>query len=86
MLWQDMVFSLGSTFFFIALLPSILGKDKPALATSLITGAVMAAFVFTYASLSLWTSAAFSALISASWFTLAFQKYSANKKELTNAK
>ena len=61
--------------FIIALLPSIFSKDKPAIATSLITGTVLTIFAFTFATLSLWLSAVSTMFVSIVWFILAFQKW-----------
>lgn len=80
MFWQDYIFTAGSIIFIIALLPSVFSKDKPALSTSLMTGTVLAIFAFNYTTLSLWFSATSTALTSATWFFLAVQKYSADKK------
>jgi hypothetical protein len=52
--WQDIVISAGALILALALWPSILSKDKPALWTSLVTGAVLFVFALTYGSLSLW--------------------------------
>jgi len=79
--WQDIIIAVGQWTFLVALFPSILSKDKPALSTSILTGSVLAFFVIAYASLSLWASAASTFLVSVGWFTLAVQKYSAGKKQ-----
>jgi hypothetical protein len=79
MLWQDLVLSAGSWLFIIALIPSILGKHKPPVSTSILTGSVLAAFSLTYATLELWLSVASTALLSLAWFILAAQK--ARKKK-----
>lgn len=80
MLWQDWVFSIGQIIFVIALIPTIKGKDKPALSTSLITGAILLAFAFSYMALSLLFSTVTSIVMSLSWFILAYQKYKQIKK------
>lgn len=54
MIWQDWVFGIGTIIFAIALLPSVFGKEKPAISTSVPTGAILMFFAFTQASLSLW--------------------------------
>lgn len=77
--WQDIVFSIGQWIFIVALIPSVLSKDKPALSSSLLTGTVLAVFAVTYLSLSLWFSGATTILVSGMWFTLAIQKYRANR-------
>ncbi|MDO8583168.1 MAG: hypothetical protein Q7R51_01420 [bacterium] len=76
MLWQDWVLTLGSSIFIIALLPSVLSKNKPALSTSLMTGAVLIVFAIVYLTLFLWISAVTTFLTGGLWFVLAIQKYS----------
>ena len=80
MIWQDWVLPVGNWIFFIALMPSILGKDKPALSSSLVTGVTLGAFAFTFATLNLWVSAFSATLTTAAWLTLAWQKFSIDKK------
>ena len=78
--WQDIVIAIGQWIFLFALFPSILSKDKPALTTSISTGIVLMVFTITYVLLSFWASAISTFLVSAGWFTLAIQKYMANRK------
>lgn len=75
MTWQDWVISIGNWIFFISLIPSITSKDKPALSTSLLTGAVLMVFAFTFSTLGFWLAAASSGLTAIAWLTLAAQKY-----------
>lgn len=75
MVWQDVVLTAGQFVFIVALAPSVLSKDKPALATSLLTGSVLAVFVICFASLSLWLAAITTSFSSLTWFILAYQKY-----------
>lgn len=79
MLWQDWVISIGQLGLVAALIPTIKGKDKPALFTSLLTGAILTIFAFTFSTLSLWTSTITSLISAASWFLLAYQKYRQKK-------
>lgn len=79
MLWQDWVISIGQLGLVAALIPTIRGKDKPALLTSIVTGLILATFAFTFFTLSLWTSSVTSIISAASWFLLAFQKYRQKK-------
>jgi hypothetical protein len=72
--WQDIVISIGSLVFAIALIPSVAGQDKPALSTSLTTGIVLTVFTFTYASLNLWYATVTTAGAAILWSILAFQK------------
>lgn len=80
MTWQDIVLTLGSWVFIFALIPSVIGKDKPAFNTSLITGVTLLAFVFTYTSLSLWMTAFAQLIVAILWLVLAYQKYQAIKR------
>ncbi|OGE36423.1 hypothetical protein A3A14_00050 [Candidatus Daviesbacteria bacterium RIFCSPLOWO2_01_FULL_43_38] len=72
--WQDLILSSGTVVLILALLPSVLSKDKPAIPTSIVTGIVMSIFAFVYASLTLWFTAGAVSLISLLWFILAVQK------------
>jgi uncharacterized protein with PQ loop repeat len=74
MTWQDLVMTIGTIIFIIALLPSVLSKDKPAISTSVLTGSVLGVFVVVYYSLNLYTAAFTNTISSAMWFVLAFQK------------
>lgn len=85
MAWQDIILSVGSWIFTIALIPSVLSKDKPALSSSLTTGSVLAVYAVTYLTLSLWTAAASTVLVAGMWFTLAVQKYRADRKAKKDA-
>jgi hypothetical protein len=78
--WQDIVIAIGSLIFAVALIPSILGKNKPAFGTSLMTGSVLVVFTITYASLSLWY-ATFTTMVTATlWLVLAAQMFPRSKK------
>jgi len=72
--WQDIVLSVGSWVFAIALIPSVIGKDKPALATSLSTGIILLVYAAVYVTLSLWSASISTFLVAAMWLTLAVQK------------
>lgn len=55
--WQDLVLTIGSLIFVIALIPSVKGRDKPTFWTSALTGSVLVTFVIVYATLDLWFAA-----------------------------
>lgn len=80
MQWQDLVLTSGQIVFTMALLPTVLGKDKPAFSTSLINGIFLTIFTFTFMSLSLWLTAAGAAGTGIMWFILAYQKYHIDRK------
>lgn len=74
-MWQDFVLTGGTVVFIIALIPSVIGRDKPAMVTSIATGSVLAVFAIVYATLGLWFSTLTTSLTSLTWFILAIQKY-----------
>ena len=82
MTWQDIVLSVAQVIFAGALLPSVFGKDKPALTTSLVTGLLLIVLVFTFYTLELWFSAGSTAFLSAVWLVLAVQKFSGKEKSM----
>ncbi len=72
-MWQDWVLTVGGFGFFIALLPTIVGKSKPAASSSLVTFILLGAFVWVYASLGLWKAMAANSLTAAAWGILFVQ-------------
>ena len=81
MQWQEIVFFVGQMVFNISLIPSIMGKDKPALLTSVLTSGMIFIYAFTYTTLSLWVTSISVATTGIFWAVLAFQKYKLNKKK-----
>lgn len=74
---QDIIFSVGSVIFILALIPSIRSAAKPALASSLMTGSILAVFAITYLTFShpLYFAAATTAGTALCWYILAWQKW-----------
>lgn len=72
--WQDFIFLTGSIVFAVSLIPAICGRDKPPLATSLMTATMLAIYGFTYATLGLWLSLGGAFLVAGTWYVLAAQK------------
>jgi len=81
MQWQDWVFTSGQLIFVFALIPTIRGRDKPALSTSLITGLIIITFSYTQLTLKLYFSSITGMMAATAWLTLAFQKYQQLKNE-----
>lgn len=77
--WQDYAFTAGSLLLGAGLIPSLLGKSKPAFWTSLISGSVLLAFGFTFYTLSLWASSSAATIQGVLWFILAYQKLKARR-------
>ncbi len=66
--------------FAIALVPSIVSKDKPAMATSLMVALVLIGFTVTYASLGLWFTTIVTVVTVVLWLTLFVQKLLAKRR------
>ncbi len=75
MSWQDLVLTVGQVIFVIALIPTVVGKDKPALQTSVLTSAVSFSFMAVYVSLSVPFASITAALNGSMWLVLAVQKW-----------
>lgn len=72
--WQDAVLMVGNIIFFVALIPSIIGKDKPSKWTSFTTALTLTIFTATYFTLSLTYATIATALTAIAWWVLFFQK------------
>ena len=74
MIWQDIVIMVACFGFAVALIPSIVGKYKPAKSSCLLTIVLLAAIAISFATLNLWLSfwAEITAIIA--WGILLFQK------------
>ena len=72
--WQDIVLTLGNMLFLIALIPSIVSKDKPSHWTSLLTASTLTIFTFTYFMLSLTYATYPVGGTAIAWWILFFQK------------
>lgn len=79
--WQDNVLAISFLVFNIALLPSVFGKRKPALGTSLLTTTFLIPGLIVYISLSFWYSTIMTAINISLWFTLGLQEYSIAKRK-----
>lgn len=75
MSWQDIVLAVGGIVGVIALFPSILSDDKPAIATSVLDGLVAVAITAVDLSLHLLYAAVIATIIAVLWFILAVQQW-----------
>ena len=73
--WQETILTLGQIIFIVALVPSILSKDKPQIWTSIITGLVALSISITYLTLNIPFAAISAFLNFVAWGVLAIQKY-----------
>lgn len=78
--WHDIIFFVGIWIFAIALIPTVISKDKPPIKTSLSTAIVMTIFAVNYFSLTLYLSALTSTVTAGLWYVIAYQKYQQKKK------
>lgn len=79
MIWQDVVFGVGTAVFSIALIPTLRDKQKPALLTSIPTAVILYVFAITSSTLNL-RFAMIMQLVSATiWSALAWQRYRQNQ-------
>lgn len=79
--WQDLIFGIGSLLFIIALLPTLLGNNKPAWETAAITSVVLYAFSICYASLDLPFATITSAITASIWLAIAIQSSGQQQKD-----
>lgn len=80
MIWQDIVLGGAQIFFALSLLPSVFSKDKPALATSVMTSFMLYVICFVNYSLNLYGAAVGLFIVAGLWAILAIQKYLATKR------
>ncbi|MGH7237050.1 MAG: hypothetical protein ACREGF_00760, partial [Candidatus Saccharimonadales bacterium] len=77
--WQSIVLALGQVVFIIALLPSMLTKDKPEIWTSVLTGLVALSISITYLTLHIRLASIMAFLNFVAWAILAVQKLRQSK-------
>lgn len=74
MRWQDLLLTVCNVALIAALLPTVMSRhDKPALATSVLTGTVLGLMAFVYFSLALWFAAVTGAVECILWLAIAVQ-------------
>lgn len=74
MQWQDLVLTIGSWILNLSLIPTIRGKQKPELSTSIPYATILSIFVFTFLSLDLKLTAITTLFGALGWIILAFQR------------
>ena len=75
MVWQDIVIAVCQLCFLPAMLPTLLGPDKPALSTSVLNALIVAVITVCFATLQLWFAVGTGTVTVLIWLTLAVQKY-----------
>lgn len=79
MKWQDIILAMCLFAFNTALVPSLFGKQKPRLATSVITSLFVMPQMVVFFTLSLWFSLAMSTVNWLLWTILVIQKWRIDK-------
>ena len=70
----DLILTFGGVFFAIALLPSLIGRNKPSMGTSIPTGCILLIFACVYSYIGLLLACLSSTILAIMWFALAVQK------------
>lgn len=74
MIWQDAILTLGSLVFMVALVPMLLGCEKPPLTASIPTGLTLLAFAPAQWTLGAVYAAVTGTILGLMWLTLAAQR------------
>ncbi|MCB9822467.1 hypothetical protein H6801_03845 [Candidatus Nomurabacteria bacterium] len=80
MSWQDIVIAVCQFAFLPSMLPTILGREKPALSTSIMNFVLVSVITLTLFTLKLWLSVVSGAMIALIWLILAIQQWQIRKK------
>lgn len=80
MIWQDIVVSIGSVAFSVALIPAMRSREKPPVFTSWFTTLILGGFVTVHVSYELWFGATFQTLLALQWFYVGWQRAKINKE------
>ncbi len=74
MMWQDVVIMVSCFGFALALIPSIMGKQKPARSSCVLTAVLLTAIAVSFATLGLWLSVVAEITSIVTWLILLFQR------------
>ncbi len=81
MVWQDYVIALVQIGLVIALIPTLRGKDKPALSTSIMNTLLLGIITFCFFTLELYFATCTVLATALAWAVLAVQKMKQEKTE-----
>jgi hypothetical protein len=73
MVWQDVVIAVCQLAFIPAMIPTIVGKDKPAFATNLMNLVIVTIIATCFATLQLWFAFGSAVPIAVIWLILTIQ-------------
>lgn len=72
-MWQDKVIAVCQLAFLPAMIPTLIGKDKPSFSTSVMNALIVGIIAVTMATLDLWLSVFTGTIILIIWIILAIQ-------------
>lgn len=73
-MWQDKVIAICQLLFFVAMLPTIFGKDKPPVTTSFMNVTLVAIITISMATLHLWLAVITGTTTATAWLIVGIQK------------
>jgi hypothetical protein len=79
-MWQDTVIALCQLAFLPSMLPTLVGKDKPALPTCIMNAIIVSVITLTFVTLGLWFSVVTGTITAGIWAVLAVQKWQIDKR------
>lgn len=79
--WQDALLGGGSIVFGLALIPSLVGDQKPNFWTGLITSTLLYSYVIAFVTLDLWFAAMTDAFSATVWLLLTVQAWRLAREE-----
>ncbi len=79
-MWQDKVIAICQASFIVAMWPTIVGNDKPALSTCIMNTILVGIIGFTLGTLHLWLSLLTATSTAIIWAILSFQKAKIEKR------
>ncbi len=74
-MWQDYVLTVVQVFFCITLIPMLIAKEKPPLASSISTGLTLFISAAIFSTLHLWLPAISQTIVGIQWLALAYQRW-----------
>jgi len=74
-MWQDYALTIVQVFFCLTLIPMLLAKEKPPLASSITTAAALLFSAVLFFTLQLWLAAASQAIVGLQWLAHAYQRF-----------
>lgn len=78
-MWQDTVIAACQLAFLPSMIPTLIGKDKPAFSTCVMNAVIVSIITLTFVTLDLWFSVVTGSITASIWVILAIQKWRIDK-------